>query len=87
MRVWDKQGRQEGNVKIDSKQTVDYKKENLPQLKSDDPDLIALALVSETKLLVSGDKDFHRDFKSIARGKVYQKKKKHLHLLENLTCN
>lgn len=49
-------------------------------LKSDDPHILALALVSGARLLCSHDKDLHKDFTSIQilpkpRGKVYQDEK------------
>lgn len=53
-------------------------------LKSDDPHIIALALVSNARLLCSEDKDLAEDFtnKEILnpRGKVYRKKT-HAHLI------
>ena len=54
-------------------------------LKSDDPHIIALAQVSGVKLLVSGDKALHADFKEIIKGKIYQTKK-HQNLLKPDLC-
>lgn len=54
-------------------------------LSSNDSHIIALALVAGVKLLVSGDKDLHRDFKEIVGGKVYQNKG-HKRLLRRDTC-
>ena len=54
------------------------------KLKSDDPDIIALAQASKVKLLVSGDKKLHADFKEIIKGKVYQKKAHERLLTKNL---
>lgn len=50
---------------------------------SDDPHIIALALVANVKLLVSKDQKLGRDFtnKSIVGGKIYKKHKTHKALL------
>ena len=61
-----------GKVKLVDKRTVQDMQNNLPNLKSDDPHIIALAIVAKVKLLVSGDKDLHDDFKKFIKGKVYQ---------------
>ena len=64
--------------------SIDVEKEmkTLKNLKSNDDHIIALALVSGAKILVSGDKNLHEDFKNKENGvggKVYQyKKQKHL---------
>ena len=58
-------------------------------LKSNDPHIIALALASRAKVLVSdedGDKKLFEDFKKvIAQGKVYTREN-HNHLLTKDTC-
>jgi hypothetical protein len=56
-------------------------------LRSNDSHVIALALVSKVRLLVSLDKPLHKDFTNPAliskpRGKVYQKRS-HAHLLQS----
>ena len=58
------------------------------QLQSNDPHIIALAKAANVKLLVSSDKDLHKDFKNrqiIENGKIYQKKA-HKDLLQQRTC-
>lgn len=73
-------------ILIDAKEVED-KKADLPRLKSNDPDIIALALVSKTRLLVTGEQKgkLHIDFKKIAKGKVYRRKE-HSNLLRKDTC-
>ena len=58
------------------------------QIKSDDPHLIALAIVANVKVSVSKDKALHQDFKNRQLeigGKVYQDKK-HARLLTKDLC-
>ena len=57
------------------------------QIDSDDEHIIALAMVANVKVLVSNDKDLHRDFKNrnLVGGKVYQTAR-HKHLLTRDTC-
>jgi hypothetical protein len=74
-----------GRVKLVDAQKVENRKADLPELKSNDWDVIALALEANVKLLVSGDIDLHEDFKSIVRGSVYQNQN-HRHLLKRDTC-
>lgn len=74
-----------GRVKLIDAQEVEYRKADLPELKSNDWDVIALALVANVKLLVSGDRNLHEDFKSIVKGSVYQNRT-HKHLLKRDTC-
>lgn len=64
---------------------VEKEIKNLPKLKSDDPHIVALAKLKNVKVLVSGDKKLHKDFKKIAGGGVYQKKE-HEHLLTPDLC-
>ena len=54
---------------------------------SDDPHIIALAIVADVKVLISSDQALHRDFKNrnLVGGKVYQNKK-HARLLTKNTC-
>ena len=77
--------RENGKLKQIKPHEVDTKKESLSGLKSNDPDVIALALVANVKLLISGDNNLHEDFKSIVKGSVYQNRK-HRHLLKRDTC-
>ncbi len=79
------QYRANGRLKQYSAQKVEMFKQELPQLQSDDPDVIALACVAEVKLLVSGDTALHADFKSVVRGSVYQTRN-HRDLLRPDTC-
>ena len=74
-----------GRVKLVDAQKVENKKADLPELKSNDWDVIALALVADVTLLVSGDKNLHEDFKSIVGGKIYQNRN-HSHLLKHDAC-
>lgn len=76
---------QRGKVKRFDAIQVSKREQGLEGLRSDDPHVIALALVSNVKLLVSGDKDLHEDFKRIVGGSIYQNKK-HKHLLRNDLC-
>jgi len=55
-------------------------------IKSNDKHIIALAKVSEVNVLVSLDKDLHKDFKKLIKdGKVYQKAN-HKRILHNDLC-
>ena len=72
MRLQFDQFRENGNLKQYPAHEVEMAKTKLPQLQSDDPDIIALACLAGVKLLVSGDTDLHADFKSIVGGSVYQ---------------
>ena len=64
---------------------VEKEIKNLPNLKSNDQHIIALAKLKNVKVLVSGDQRLHEDFKEIAGGKVYQTKE-HRHLLTPDLC-
>ena len=74
-----------GKLKNFPVEAVKQRKESLPSLRSDDPDIIALAQVSGVRLLVSSDKNLNSDFKTIVRGKIYQTRS-HKHLLHNGLC-
>ena len=77
-----------GLIKIVNSVDVEKREKELLEsysLSSNDSHIIALALVAEVKLLVSGDKNLHRDFKEIVKGKVYQNKG-HKRLLRRDTC-
>ena len=71
-----------------SAQKVQEKADELEdRIESDDPHIIALAIIAEVKVLVSNDRRLHEDFKnrSLVGGKVYQTKS-HSRLLRNDTC-
>ena len=57
------------------------------QIKSNDPHIIALAIVADVKVLISSDQTLHQDFKNrnLVGGKVYQNKR-HARLLKKDTC-
>lgn len=76
---------QRGKLKTFSEEVVEKKEASLPSLRSDDSHIIALAQVSNVKLLVSGDFALHEDFKTIIKGRVYQNKS-HQHLLKPDLC-
>lgn len=64
---------------------------NLKTLKSDDPHVIALAIVSGARILYSRDKNLHDDFKNPvclpgAKGKIYQNQT-HEHVLDETVCH
>ena len=83
------EGRRGEQVKwIDEKKVRKEEKVLIKQrkLKSNDLHIIALALAGEVKLLVSGDKNLHADFKDIIeKGNIYQNKA-HKHLLAEDIC-
>ncbi len=69
-------------------QDVEQKENELRgKIESDDPHIIALAIVADVKVLVSSDQKLHQDFKNrnLAGGRVYQNEK-HAHLLTKDTC-
>ncbi len=81
--------RRKNNLKSVPKEDVLKKQNELKdKIKSNDPHIIALALVADVKVLVSQDKGLHEDFKNrdLVGGKVYQTKE-HEHLLDKDTCN
>ena len=79
------QYRESGKLKIFVANEVDKRIRKLLNLKSDDPDIIALAQVSGVTLLVSNDVNLHADFGKIVGGKIYQNKN-HKHLLKKKLC-
>ena len=74
-----------GKLRTFPVEAVEQQRERLPILRSDDPDIIALAQVSGVKLLVSNDENLHADFKTIIKGKIYQTRA-HKRLLRNNLC-
>ena len=81
--------RRNGNLKLVPNQDVIEKQNELKgQIQSDDPHIIALAIVANVKVLVSRDRALQQDFKNRQLGiggKVYQEKK-HAHLLTKDLC-
>ena len=57
------------------------------KIESDDPHIIALAIIANVKVLVSNDRTLHEDFKNrnLVGGRVYQTKS-HSRLLRKDTC-
>ena len=85
MRLQIDEYRKNGSLKQYPAQEVEKVKDKLPQLRSDDSDIIALAQVAVVGLLVSGDIDLHVDFKTVIGGSVYQTRR-HRRLLRRDTC-
>ena len=88
MKDWFKARRRTPMVKYIPKNKVEQAMKKLLQssnLRSNDHHIIALAQVSGVKLLVSGDKALHADFKELIKGKIYQTKK-HQNLLKPDLC-
>ena len=83
--------RQRGKLKIVSPQDVEEKANELKgEIASNDEHIIALAIVSGVKVLVSyreGDRNLFEDFKnrSLVRGRVYTRKT-HARMLTKDTC-
>ena len=75
-----------GQLKLVSQDIKDKEKELKDIIKSDDPHIIALALIAHVKVLISDDNKLIQDFKDlVSQGKVY-KTKGHRHLLTKDTC-
>ncbi|RKU11577.1 hypothetical protein C6502_07745 [Candidatus Poribacteria bacterium] len=57
------------------------------KIESDDPHIIALAIIADVKVLISNDRRLHEDFKNrnLVGGRVYQTKS-HSRLLRKDTC-
>ena len=79
------QYRRAGKLKDFSREAVEREKKRLPKLRSNDPDIIALAQVSGVSVLVSSDTNLHADFKAIIGGSIYQTRQ-HKHLLKKDLC-
>lgn len=79
------QYRRAGRLKDFSREDVEQEKKKLPKLRSNDPDIIALAQVSGVNVLVSSDTNLHADFKAIIGGSIYQTRQ-HTHLLKKDLC-
>ena len=81
---------QSGQAKYISAEEVSRKARQLLNagLKSDDPHVIALAIIADVKLLVTNDRYLEIDFKNrslIKSGKIY-KRKQHENLLKEVDC-
>ena len=85
MRSRFKEYRSAGKLKTFPIEAVEHKKKRLPRLRSNDPDIIALAQISGCGLLVSTDRNLHADFKQIVGGNIYQTQQ-HKHLLKKDLC-
>lgn len=75
-----------GKLKVFPKKDVQEAENSLPEIKSGDPHIIALAQVAKVTVLVSGDKKLHEDFTNpqlVTGGKIYQNAN-HQHLLRDL---
>lgn len=75
-KVWARRARSMGILRSENEDRVfasEKKFQNNPMRKSDDPHILALAMVSGARLLYSNDKNLHKDFKKLLakRGKVY----------------
>ncbi len=80
--------RSKGKIKLADKTKVDKKSNELQRkIKSNDPHIIALAMVAGVKVLISEDQNLHEDFKnkSLVGGSIYQNKD-HEHLLRADLC-
>ncbi len=81
--------RKAGKIKLVPSQVTQQKENELKgTITSNDEHIIALALIADVKVLISGgDASLIRDFKnrSLVRGKVYLRKQ-HEHLLTKDTC-
>ena len=85
MRTWIDARRGTDKVKIIDAGKVKKEERKLTGLVSNDAHIIALAIASNTKLLVSKDPDLNTDFRKKVKGKIYQYKS-HKHLLRPDTC-
>lgn len=79
-----------GQLKLVSEGVEEKTTELIDRIGSDDPHIIALALVAGVRVLISyrqGDSDLFTDFKrrDLVNGKVYTRKT-HKHLLTKDTC-
>ena len=82
--------RQSGQLKEIQAREVEAKENELNRtgtIRSNDPHIIALAIIANVKVLVSNDRRLHEDFKdrNLVGGSVYQTKS-HSRLLRKDTC-
>ena len=97
---WARQALLSGRMKVENAEAVAVRTDEIEKegaRKSDDPHILALALVSGARLLYSNDRDLQRDFKTKAlidnpRGRVYSTLRDgtftaaHEKLLSTTTC-
>lgn len=76
-----------GQIHKCSDDLVDMKEAEIDgNIKSDDPHIIAIAILSGARLLYSHDQLLHMDFSRLApKGKIYQSEN-HAHLLQSAPC-
>ncbi len=77
--------RRRGRLKLIASKDVQKQQNTLPNLQSDDPHIIALALAAKVKVLITHDKELEKDFKRHVRGSIYHNKT-HKHLLKKDLC-
>ena len=78
-----------GRVDLHDKKAVAKKEQALigdGRVKSNDHHVLALAIVSNTKLLVSNDRKLNEDFERIIEGNVYSKNNPNVSVLEKHRC-
>ena len=75
-----------GQLKLVSQDIQEKESELNDIIRSDDPHIIALAVIGDVKILISDDRRLIQDFKEhISQGKVYRTKS-HKHLLRKDIC-
>lgn len=75
-----------GQLKLVSQDIQEKESELNDIIRSDDPHIIALAVIGDVKILISDDRRLIQDFKEhISQGKVYRTKS-HKHLLRKDSC-
>ncbi len=74
-----------GRVKLIESKDVQKQQNTLSNLQSNDPHIIALALVAKAKVLITHDKKLGKDFKQHVGGSIYHNKT-HKHLLKKDLC-
>lgn len=82
LKEWSRAGKLSQKDKIKVKKEINQLR---GKIRSNDVHIIALARVANVKVLVSHDKDLHKDFTGLVGGKIYQTKQ-HSHLLVTDMC-
>jgi len=77
--------RRAGKLKLIDEAAVTKEMKTLPELRSNDTEIIALARAAGVGLLVSADRNLHADFKEIIKGRIYQTRS-HRRLLRPDAC-
>lgn len=86
MERWIKERSRAGQFRLISKGVREKANELKDIIKSDDPHIIALALIAKVKVLVFDDNKLIQDFKEhVSQAKVHRTKS-HKHLLRKDTC-